>query len=48
VVPFIIEENHKAFYYRGLSQYATTPEFLLDTCRSAQDRYAASVRYFED
>lgn len=47
VVPFIIEENHKAYYYRGLSQYATTPEFLLDTCRSAQDRYAAWVRYFE-
>jgi hypothetical protein len=30
-----------------LSAYATTPEFLLDTCRSAQDRYAAWVRYFE-
>ena len=48
VVPFIIEEGHKAFYYRGLSRYATTPEFLLDTCRSAQDRYAAWMRYFEN
>lgn len=46
VVPFIIEEPHKAFYYRGLSRYSQTPEYLLDTCRSAQDRYAESIRYF--
>lgn len=46
IVPFIIEENHKAFYYRGLSQYPKTPEYLLDTFRSAQDRYAAWIRYF--
>lgn len=46
VVPFIIEESHKAFYYRGLSQYPTTPEYLLDTCRSAQDRYARWIDYF--
>ena len=46
IVPFIIEETHKAFYYRGLSQYPGTPGYLLDTCRSAQDRYAEKIRYF--
>jgi len=46
IVPFIIEESHKAYYYRGLSEYPTTPEYLQDTCRSAQDRYAEWIRYF--
>jgi Fic family protein len=46
LVPFIIDESHKAFYYRGLSRYPETPEYLLDTCRSAQDRYAEMIRYF--
>lgn len=41
--PFIIDEQHKAFYYRGLAQFLKTPEYLLDTCRSAQDEYAALV-----
>ena len=46
IVPFIIDEPHKTFYYRGLAQYPETPEYLLDTCRSAQDRYAEMIRYF--
>lgn len=43
VTPFIIDERHKAFYYRGLAQFPTKPEYLLETCRSAQDEYAALV-----
>ena len=43
VIPFIIDERHRAFYYRGLSQFLTTPDYLLDTCRSAQEKYAALV-----
>lgn len=39
VMPFIIDDAHKLFYYRGLSRFTETREWLLDTCRSAQDRY---------
>jgi Fic family protein len=47
LMPFIIDEEHKLFYYRGLKEFETTPGYLLDTCRSAQDNYAALVRYFD-
>ena len=46
MTPFIINDEHKAFYYRGLSHYSTVPDYLLDTCRSAQDRYAERIRFF--
>ena len=39
VVPFIIDERHKQFYYRGLREFASTPGYLLDTCLLAQDIY---------
>ena len=43
ITPFMILEQHKAYYYRGLDSFQTTPEYLLDTCRSGQDQYAALV-----
>lgn len=46
ITPFIIDEQHKAFYYRGLAQFKTITEYLLDICRSAQDAYANTVAYF--
>ena len=46
IVPFIIDERHKQFYYRGLREFATTRGYLLDTCFSAQDTYVAWVKYF--
>lgn len=46
IVPFIIDERHKQFYYRGLREFATTPGFLLDTCLSEQNTYATWVKYF--
>ena len=46
VMPFIIDDNHKQFYYRGLSEFERMQEYLLDTCRSAQDTYEKWVRYF--
>jgi Fic family protein len=45
-IPFIIDERHKQFYYRGLREFDTTPGYLLDTCLSAQDAYAEWMRYF--
>ena len=48
IMPFVIDEQYKAFYYRGLAQFETVPEYLLDTCRSAQDTYENTVTYFLD
>lgn len=41
IVPFIIEDMHKSFYYRGLKNYKTDVVYLVDTCLNAQDRYKA-------
>lgn len=47
IVPFIIDENLKLFYYRGLQEWPRIKEYLLDTCLSAQDSYKAILEYFE-
>lgn len=41
IVPFIIEDMHKNFYYRGLKNFETDNAYLIDTCLNAQDRYKA-------
>ena len=46
IVPFIITDELKMFYYRGLSQWPQTPGYLLDTCLTAQDQYKAVLDYF--
>lgn len=46
ILPFIVEDDHKFFYYRGLKEYPTVKEYLIDTCLSAQDSYESLVRYF--
>jgi Fic family protein len=46
IIPFIIDERHKQYYYRGLREFATVRGYLLDTCLSAQDTYAEWVKYF--
>ncbi|MEO6233047.1 MAG: Fic family protein [Ferruginibacter sp.] len=47
VVPFIIDEDLKLFYYRGLREWEKAKEYLLDTCLTAQDNYKAILKYFE-
>ena len=47
MVPFIIDEDIKLFYYRGLQEWAHIKEYLLDTCLAAQDNYKDILRYFE-
>jgi Fic family protein len=47
IVPFIIEDEFKFFYYRGLSEYPKIKEYLTDTCLSAQDNYMRLIEYFE-
>lgn len=39
IMPFIIDDEHKAFYYRGLKNYVSQKGFLVDTCLSCQDDY---------
>ncbi|MDR0455843.1 MAG: Fic family protein [Treponema sp.] len=46
IVPFIIEDEYKMFYYRGLKEFEKTPGYLMDTCLSAQDKYGGMVGYF--
>lgn len=46
ILPFIIDEQHKWYYYRGLKEYKAERGYLLDTCRSAQDVYEGYVNYF--
>lgn len=46
IVPFIIEDNLKLFYYRGLKEWDNEKGYLTDTCLNAQDRYKADMDYF--
>ena len=46
IVPFIIEDNLKLFYYRGLKEWNNEKGYLTDTCLTAQDRYKAYLDYF--
>ena len=47
IVPFIIEERIKMFYYRGLKEWSLEKGYLTDTCLSAQDAFKSYLDYFE-
>ena len=46
IVPFIIDDEHKLFYYRGLKEWDTERGYLLDTCLSAQDKFKILLQKF--
>ena len=46
IVPFIIEDNLKMFYYRGLKEWNNEKGYLTDTCLTAQDKYKTYLDYF--
>ena len=48
IVPFIILDKDKLFYYRGLYRYQTNQEkgYLIDTCLNAQDQYIKMIEYY--
>lgn len=46
IVPFIMTDDLKMFYYRGLSNWPTIKGYLLNTCLTAQDRYKSTLDYF--
>ena len=47
IVPFIITEELKLFYYRGLHEWGHINGFLTDTCLTAQDQYKSLLDYFK-
>lgn len=46
IVPFIIDESLKMYYYRGLKEWNKERGYLRDTCLTAQDQYKRYLEYF--
>lgn len=48
IIPFIILDKDKLFYYRGLKEYQSNREkgYLIDTCLNAQDQYTKLIEYY--
>jgi len=46
IVPFIIDDDMKLFYYRGLHEWGSEKGYLTDTCRHAQDQFKKYLDYF--
>ena len=47
IVPFIIDDSLKLFYYRGLREWKKQKGYLIDTCLTAQDRFKKVLDYFK-
>lgn len=47
IVPFIIDDSLKLFYYKGLSEWNNEKGYLTDTCLSAQDKFKQYLKYFK-
>lgn len=46
IVPFIIDDKLKTFYYRGLKEWKQEKGYLVDTCLAAQDQFKVYLDYF--
>lgn len=48
IIPFIILDEDKIFYYRGIKEYQSNGEkgYLIDTCLNAQDQYTEMIKYY--
>ena len=47
IVPFIIDDELKLFYYRGLKEWKNERGYLRDTCLTAQDKFKLWLDYFK-
>ena len=47
IIPFIIDEEHKIYYYRGLKEWDNEKGYLIETCLSCQDKYKSWLDYFK-
>ena len=46
ITPFIIEDDLKEFYYRGIKDFKHESSYLTDTILTSQDRFKAYLKYF--
>jgi len=46
IIPFIIQDKDKLYYYRGLKEYKSEKGYLTDTCLNAQDQYVKMIEYY--
>ena len=47
IVPFIIEDSKKAYYYRGLSKWDEEKGWLIDTCLDGQDSFKQLLKLLD-
>lgn len=47
IIPFIIEDSKKLFYYRGLSEWKNESGYLIDTCLDGQDTFKNLMKMFD-
>lgn len=47
IIPFIIEDAKKAFYYRGLAEWENEQGYLIDTCLDGQDTFKRLLAMFD-
>ena len=47
IIPFIIEDSKKMFYYRGLSEWKAEKGWLTDTCLDGQDTFIRLLRMLD-
>ena len=47
IVPFIIDDSLKLFYYRGLNEWKKEKGYLRDTCLTGQDKFKTWLDYFK-
>ena len=47
IIPFIIEDAKKAFYYRGLAEWENEKGYLIDTCLDGQDTFKRLLAMFD-
>ena len=47
IIPFIIQDENKLFYYKGLQEFKKINGFLIDTCLHEQDKYKEMTEYFK-
>ena len=47
IVPFIIDDELKMFYYRGLKEWKSEPGYLRETCLAARDKFKKYLDYFK-
>ena len=47
IIPFIIEDSKKMYYYRGLSRWETEKGYLTETCLDGQDTFKRLMAMFD-